>query len=299
MSRDTQIPRVRLPDEVLHLLGGIADRFPRIAKLDAKTQSITLHRLTIQEKIALRFMDIVSELEGIFDNIGMSINDLERMKRDPHWHGSGSPIDRFKMCMRMCYYEYGRFEDLFALYTLWLCHMGFITKAGRKVLLNDFHEQNKPIIRSRNVLLHDSTSWKGWHTTEITLLQGGDLVQGKMVHKKTGTTLQWSDHIAPMCEDAVKIWLDRSKNMVTCWNMLFADAVRMFVESGKLRKSKKRYRGKDSIQVMRAAGEIQSGDDASGAELQELTRRMHTINVLLAEVAEHPVMKKQQGMNSD
>lgn len=239
------IEHIRIPEELKFALGGICDRFPKIASL-SDDAGIALTGLTAEEQLALDFLRVSAPVDEIIDNINMVSADLEALGRSARCFGDNHPFRRYKLLVRTFFYEFGRFEDVFAYYTLWLQRRRHISKEQRKSMRNDFYEAIKPMVKVRNVCLHADPDWDKHVTPEIAILKSLDLF-GLQVADKNGEALRWEPHLEPQCTQMCAMIEVATSEMRTTWNMHFAGCAEELIRDGKIKPATRRYLPKNLV----------------------------------------------------
>ncbi|MFA7270068.1 MAG: hypothetical protein WC073_12035 [Sterolibacterium sp.] len=234
-----QIEHIRIPDELKFVLNSACKNFPRLARIEG--DDITLKGLTEKQKLVTSFFQLPAVADEVIDNLNLVIADLGTLAKSARAFGDERPFSRYKLIVRMFYYEFSRFEDIFGYYTLWLQRRKYLTKDARKKLRDDFYREHEPFIRVRNLFMHDDPTWKGHCTPEIAILQGLDLF-GYEVRDKSGQLLTWEPHLGPLCLKMQSIFYEAGRSMQVTWSMLTAHAVHLLVQDGKLTKANKRFK---------------------------------------------------------
>jgi hypothetical protein len=240
------IEHVRIPDELRIALGSVCERFPQIASIEEDDKGIKLTGLTKEEQLALDFLDVSGPVDEIIDNINMILADLEALGNSSRAFGDNHPFRRYKLLVRTFFYEFGRFEDAFAYYTLWLQRRKYISKEQRKSMRDDFYEAAKPMAKVRNICLHSNPDWGKHVTPEIAILKGLDLF-GLQVADKNGEILRWEPHLEPQCTQMCAMIELATSEMRTTWNMHFADCAERLIRDDKLRPATRRYMPKNLV----------------------------------------------------
>jgi len=239
------IDHVRLPDEILFAVNSICERFSTIASL-ADDGGFTLSGLTPGEQVALDFVALPGLVNEIIDNINIVISDLGVLAKSARAFGDNHPFRRYKLLVRTFFYEFGRFEDAFGYCTLWMQRRKFITKPERRSMMHDFYSAMEPMVKVRNICLHDEPSWSKHVTPEIAILKGLDLF-GLQAVDGSGKTLEWEPHLAPQCNQMQSVIYTATSEMRTTWNMHFADCAKHLIKDGKLKPASRRFTPKNIV----------------------------------------------------
>lgn len=242
---DQEIEHVRVPDEIRFVASRICETFPKRAKLDPSGE-VSIGELSPEEDLAGAFVQLSCYVDEIIDNINTVISDLGLLADSSRAFGDNHPFRRYKLLVRLFYYEFGRFEDAFGYYTLWLNHHKILDKKQRKSLMEDFHNEQKPLIVARSICLHDDPTWKPDTSPEIRILEGLDMF-GLLAKDKDGKTLEWDPHLAPLCNARVSQFYQFASNMRTTWNMLFSNAAEEFIKAGKLKRVNRTFKPKNLV----------------------------------------------------
>lgn len=245
-----KINKIRWPDEFRYAMNSIAENFDHHAEMKEGQSGITLNGLSSEQTLAFDIFMIGSEADEIIENLNMAISDLERLSENAKSFLDRNPFNRFKLLVRIFFYEYGRFEDIFAHFTQWKMRGSLMTKGERKVHRQAFYKNYEEVIKTRNVMMHDITSWEAQCSTEISILGGLELV-GKAVIDKSGKQLTWDDHIGPLCKKTLPMMHAMGTNMQYFWNMEMADLALSLVKGGHLKKASKPYVGPDAADFLR------------------------------------------------
>lgn len=237
-----QIHSVRIPDEIKYLLDSILSSFPKYAIMHE--DGIALRGLSKAQSLALSWLQVFGEVDEVIGNLNMTLADLERLSGDHRHFADKNPVTRYKLLVRMFFYEFSRFEDLFKRYTHWCVKQGLLTKEKRKELVNLFYVRLELPFKLRNVLLHGSFSWTGQITPELAILESAEHFGHEMKHKETGKKLSWEDHLSPLCDKTIEDLAETGREMQIFWSMSAAEGVRTLIAEGKLKKAQRPFRPK-------------------------------------------------------
>jgi len=239
------IEHVRIPDEVRSALAAISDRLPKIASIN-EDNSIKLSGLSREEQLALDFLDVLGPVDEIIDNINIISADLEALGDSARAFGDNHPFRRYKLLVRTFFFVFGRFEDVFACYALWLQRGKYVTKEQRRKMCDDFYGALKPMIKVRNICLHSAPDWSRHVTPEIAILKGLDLF-GLHAVDRNGELLKWEAHLKPQCAEMCDMIEIATSEMRTTWNMHFAECVALLIADEKLKPATRKYVPKNQV----------------------------------------------------
>lgn len=239
----THIEHVRVPDEIRFAAKSVCERFPKIASL-APSGEITLKKLTPVEKVALDFILLPGLVDEIIDNINIVLSDLEVLGASARAFSDNHPFRRYKLLVRTFFYEFGRFEDAFGYCTLWMQRRGYITKSERRAMRDDFFHSMEPMVKIRNICLHDNPDWSKHLSPEIIILKSLDLF-GLQVEDKQGETLKWEPHLGPQCKQMQSMIYTATSEMRVTWNMHFSECAQYLIKDKKLKPSPRRFTPKN------------------------------------------------------
>jgi hypothetical protein len=245
-----RINRIRWPDEFRYALNSVAENFARYAQGVDEKGTIRLEGLSPQQALAHDILMLGSEADEVIGNLNIVLSDIERLSDDPKTFHDRNPFDRFQLLVRMYFYEYGRFEDVFGYFTQWKQQRGLMTKQERKDHRQSFYSTYEDAIKTRNVMLHDLVSWREQSSPEIAILQGLEAV-GKVAIDRSGKELTWRDHMKPLCQKTLPMMLTLGQHMQVFWNMELAHLALVLVEKGHLQKATKPYVGRDTALFMK------------------------------------------------
>ena len=238
------IKNIRLPDEIIFAIDSFSSRFPKDAELSES--GISVKGLTPEEQLAVDLMPILSMPNEIIENINIVMSDLDALSKSPRAFSDRNPFKRYKLLVRTFFYEFGRFEDAFGYFTLWVKNRDYLNKKQRREMMNGFYEQIENIVKIRNIYLHDDPSWEGSMSNEIAILEGCELF-GMYVKDKQGNILKWEDHLSPLCSRFQEVAFECTSNIRTAWNTYIADLVCLLVQDGKFKKAKKPFIFKNKV----------------------------------------------------
>lgn len=241
---------IRFPDEFKFAIGSILSNFKKHASMD--NSGITLNGLSAEQSLANAVFQLVSDADEVLKNLNMVISDLARLEERAKTFKDRNPFQRYKLLLRMYFYEYSRFEDIFGHYTHWKQHKGLLTKAERKQERHAFYQAFEPAIRTRNVMMHDAITWEDQCSVPIALLQGLEAT-GQMAVDADGKRLSWDDHIAPLCQRTLPSLLSMGQQMRVVWNMELAHLALELVNRGMLTKATKPYVGPHAELFLKAS----------------------------------------------
>lgn len=240
-----KVNSIRIPDEFRYALASITENFSLYVDGMDEHGAFVLRGLSPQQKMAEELLMLVSEASEVLENLNMVMADMERLSENPRVFMDKDPFSRFKLLLRLYFYEYGRFEDVFGYFTQWKQKRALMSKSERKEHREAFYSTYKDAIKTRNVMMHDAVSWREQYSPEITLLQGLEAV-GKSAIDRSGKELTWKDHIEPLCRETLPELLALGQSMLVFWNMELAGLAQMLVEKGQLQKASKPYIGPDA-----------------------------------------------------
>jgi hypothetical protein len=243
------IEHIRIPDEISFALARLCERFPEVASF-GKGGVVTLNDLTLDEQIAVRFIKIPCFVDEIIDNINLVMSDLEMLAKSARSFSDNYPLRRYKLLVRTFFYEFGRFEEAFAYFTLSLHHQKYISKVQRRSLMDDFYTQIKPMVQLRNVCLHDMPDWSKSITKELVILESLDLFK-LQTKDKAGNPLEWDTHLGPLCLKMAESFHEATSEMRTFWNMLLVNLLVKIIEEKKIKPARKRFRPKNIVNTPR------------------------------------------------
>lgn len=246
-----RINKVRWPDEFRYALNSIAENFSKHAVATDDLRTITLNGLSPEQVLAHDIFTLASEVDEIIENLNMTMFDMERLAEDARSFLDRNPFNRFQLLVRMYFYEYGRFEDVFGYFTQWKQKRGLMTKEERKAHRQAFYVTYEEAIRTRNVMMHDGVSWQEQCSPEIGILQALEAT-GQVAVDKLGRELTWEAHIRPLCERTLPVMLAMGQHMQVFWNMEMAGLALTLVEGGHLPKATKPYVGPNAAAFFRA-----------------------------------------------
>lgn len=231
-----QLKPIKWPDEFREIFSSIANHFHKNANF-SDNGLIRLEGLSPNQSSVLSLLSVISEVDDVNENLSLAMSDIDRLAKYPIIFGDSDPFKRYKFLVRMWMYEYARYEDLFGFYTLWQEKRGLLTRAERKAAREEFHQANKPLIRIRNILAHDSYSWESHHSSKHLTLLGALQTSGMRAIDKDGKVLRWEDHISPLCESMLPWLYECGQSMNLMWDLQMADLARKLIDRGELSKS--------------------------------------------------------------
>jgi hypothetical protein len=150
-----RVNRIRWPDEFRYALNSVAENFAQHAEMADDLGSIKLKDLSPRQVLAHDIFTLASEADEIIGNLNMTMCDMERLRQNARAFQDRNPFDMFQFLVRMYFYEYGRFEDVFGYFTQWKQKRGLMTKEERKTHRQAFYEAYQDAIKTRNLMLHD------------------------------------------------------------------------------------------------------------------------------------------------
>lgn len=245
-----QINQTRWPDEFRYALNSITKNFPKNAELTDDFRTIKFSGLSPAQVLAYDIFQLVSEVDEVIENLNMSLSDMEALGKDARTFQDRNPFNRFQFLFRMFFYEYGRFEDIFAHFTQWKLKFGLLTKEKRKTDRQAFYDLYEYAIKTRNVMMHDSVSWHAECSPELAILQGLELI-GKAAVDRAGNRLTWDAHIGPLCERTLPLMLSMGEHMQVFWSMEMANLALALVDGGHLQKASKPYVGPHAAEFLK------------------------------------------------
>lgn len=245
-----KVNKIRWPDEFRYALNSIAENFSKIAESTDDFGTITLNGLSPEQALAHDIFMLASEVDEIIGNINIVMSDMVALGDDARAFRDRNPFNRFQFLVRMYFYEYGRFEDIFGHFTHWKVKRGLLTKEERKVHRQAFYDAYEDAIKTRNTMIHDSVSWQAQCSPEIAILQGLDAV-GRVAIDSAGNQLTWDTHIGPLCKRTLPVMLAMGQHMQVFWNMEMADLALELVKAGLLQKATKPYVGRNAADFLK------------------------------------------------
>jgi hypothetical protein len=196
--------------------------------------AIELPPLTNAQSTAKQFLFVIAAADEILSNLNSVLLDLDRLTDNPRAFEDRDPWMRYKILFRFFFYEFGRFEDVFAYAMLWLQMRKRLTKPQRKALKDAFFQQIEPMVKIRNTLIHDHTNWSNHMTWGIAILQGTSLFGASTQLPDTATTAAWKQVLGPICQEKRHLFYRAASEMRTFWNMLIAEQTYWLVQAGDL-----------------------------------------------------------------
>jgi hypothetical protein len=246
-----RINSIRWPDEFRYALNSVAENFDKYAEASDDLRTISLKGLSPQQTLAYDVFTIGSDADEVIANLNTVMGDMERLGEDARAFHDRNPFDRFQLLLRLYFYEYGRFEDVFGYFTNWMQQRSLITKAGRKFEREAFYNTFEYAIKTRNTMLHAATDWRSHCSAEIAILQGLEAI-GKSAIDASGKELTWNDHIGPLCSDTLPTLLAMGQHMQVFWNMQAAHLALSLVDTGQLPKAPRPYVGPHAADFLKA-----------------------------------------------
>lgn len=193
---------------------------------------------------------LTAEADEVIQNLNMTMSDMERLGKNAKFFDDRNPFDRFQFLVRMYFYEYGRFEDVFGYFTKWKQERGLMTKDERKAHRQVFYDCFEYAIKTRNLMLHDGVDWKEQCSPEIGILQCLEAI-GHVAIDAAGKQLAWDEHIGPLCDRTLPVMLAMGQHMQVFWNMEMAHLALALVEGGQLPKATKPYVGPQAAMFLK------------------------------------------------
>jgi hypothetical protein len=246
-----RINSIRWPDEFRYALNSVAENFDKHAEASDDLRTITLNGLSPEQVLAHDVFMLGVQADEVLTNLNMVMGDIERLSVDANAFLDRNPFDRFQLLLRLYFYEYGRFEDVFGYFTNWMQQCSLLTKAERKAEREAFYGTFEYAIKTRNTMLHAATDWRDHCSAEIAILQGLEAI-GRTAVDASGNALTWNDHIGPLCTETLPALLAMGQHMQVFWNMQMAHLALALVGAGKLQKEDKPYVGPHAAEFLKA-----------------------------------------------
>jgi len=245
-----RVNKIRCPDEFRYALGSIASNFGKHAEMTENSRTITLKGLSPSQALAHQIFMFFSEVDDLVENLNMVMFDMEQLAENARSFRDRNPFNRFQFLVRMYFYEFGRFEDIFGYLTQWKLKNSLMSKDERKAHRQAFYTTYEYAIKTRNLMMHDAVSWQEQCSLELGLLQALEIV-GREAVDKTGSKITWEAHLGPLCKRTLPTMLAMGQHMQVFWNMEMADLALMLVGKGIFPKATKPYVGPNAADFLR------------------------------------------------
>jgi hypothetical protein len=149
--------RIQFPECLKSDITSIGDRFPDgVAGVDDSMSIEFKQPLTSDEKIAVVFLDLVSETDDVMRNLGIVVDDLRALVVQPPPNPSQGER-RYVLLTRLFFYELLRCRDSFGRFTKGLQRNGLITKEEQRSCRKTLERALDTPYLLRNVYLHGHT----------------------------------------------------------------------------------------------------------------------------------------------
>lgn len=170
-TRDDLIPNLKIPEAMNACLQEISDiwksSFSSCHPL-SENKGISASPLPANLMATHELFTWICNINEVVDNLNLIIKDTTELPVLRHLL-PGSVDTRVKLLVRMYYYEFYRFRELFNTYLKCLERQGLITKNDFNEGRREFHETFKVINDLRNTLVHSSVRWEGYEHCCLTI----------------------------------------------------------------------------------------------------------------------------------
>ncbi len=209
------IPEIRYPIEHLEALKRLNPLLIEALKRDGppiESGEINLGRIDKDLRLPLFFFSWTVEINTVIDNLNIVLTDLRELP-EKYEDVPGSPRKRFYLLVRMYFYEFYRFREIFNEAMKGLLRGGYISKSWVHEFRKTFDGAFEPTMEVRHTLVHRSPTWKGEKHFNL-LLVGMAFERGiAPKSKQTGRIWALSDVLKDICEPMADTMRDEGMRM--------------------------------------------------------------------------------------
>jgi hypothetical protein len=186
---------------------------------------INLGNINDEFKLPLFFFYWIAESNEVIDNLNLVLSDLRNLPTG-YVLLSGSPRKRYYLLVRLYFYEFYRFREIFNRVVRGLQGGGYIKRAQVPKIRNIFNEAFEHTIEVRNNLVHGSPLWKGQKHFNLMLVGGARELGFALGRKETGRLWDISEVLKDLCDPTADVMRDEGNRM----SMALQNTVRLFVK---------------------------------------------------------------------
>jgi len=164
------------------------------------------------DKITFFYLNWIADINEVIENLNLIIGDL-RLLGKSHIMFIGSPRIRFYLLLRLFFYEFYRFREIFNSNIKVFEIMGYINKEGILSIRKNFNEEFKTSISIRHNLVHKDINWKGQEHFDMQLISIAKDSGFMIIDKKTGEEIPVKKILEPLCIKYSDIFLVEGQRM--------------------------------------------------------------------------------------
>jgi len=223
-----QIEQIPYPVEYRASLGRLTPLLIEAMERDElpiESGQINLGNIDDEFKLPLFFFYWVTESNEVIENLNLVLSDLRNLPTR-YVILSGSPRKRYYLLIRLYFYEYYRFREIFNRVVRGLQTGGYIGRLQVPKIRKTFHEAFEHIMEVRNNFVHGSPLWKGEKHFNLTLAGGAREIGFALGHKETGKLWDIADVLKDLCDSTADILRDEGNRM----SRALQNTVRLFVK---------------------------------------------------------------------
>lgn len=166
--------------------------------LPIESGSIRLENLEPKQEVAYFYFTWVSETNGVFENLNMTLHDLRSLPKTYEVLG-GSPWSRYELLVRLFFHEFYRLREIFNTVMSACVKRGYLDKQELTVVRDAFHGVIEQAIGLRNSVVHGRPTWLGQAHFDLNLASMSYSRGKKLVHRETGEELTVSAALENAC----------------------------------------------------------------------------------------------------
>lgn len=228
------LEHVQCPEEIKKRLAQINQEMKEHGRIE--DEGVIIPKLTEEQTIALVLFRLIGEVNELIDNLNIVLSDLGRLAAySPLFSMYGTPLKRYKLLLRSFFYEFSRFEDLHGYFLKMMEELGKVSKQDRQAMRASFYDRIKPMLDTRNRMLHGLTAGlEKCVPPEAFLLEFAENFQYIPVRQSDKTIVTWKDILSPVCVKNRTDLFEVANGVREYWNMFFTDLSSVLAQKGKL-----------------------------------------------------------------
>ena len=172
--------------------------------LPIESGSIRLNKLSPKQEVAYFYFAWVSEVNGVFENLSMTLHDLRSLPNTYEVLG-GSPWSRYELLVRLFFHEFYRLREIFNTVMSACVKRGYLDKQELAVVREAFHGVVEQTIELRNSVVHGSPTWRGQAHFDLNLASIFHNRGHALVHRETGEEFTVSVALESACSKVAAV----------------------------------------------------------------------------------------------
>lgn len=152
-----------------------------------------------KQKINLFLLSWISHINEVIYNLNLTISDLKKLPTN-YLFITGSPYKRYQLLVRIFFYEFYRFKDIFHQSMKLFRKLGFFKNDIEKSITDNFLKLFKNCIDTRNSLVHNEVIWKGEKHFKLFMVGLNYDFGYEVKDIKSGEVTKYSEVLCGVCD---------------------------------------------------------------------------------------------------